>query len=204
MPTVFQRMRKVKALLGIRVGPGSVILPKEIKKVHLQVPWSTANGGMGAKKFWRNCLPRLQFRNPAIPMRVARIRSIEDPALLTITWNKNASSPLSTETDSSSEPTKVESSTPSADEGQTSKGHRTSIISMRDKTDVQILEEMMKLTGGEEVPPTPVELEELRELAEHEDKAQVDRERSKEHRAELKRQQAMLQAARVEAQEQQA
>lgn len=50
MPSISQRMRKVQTkLLEIRIGPGAMILPKEVKRIHMKFPTTILGGHMGPK-----------------------------------------------------------------------------------------------------------------------------------------------------------
>ncbi|ODQ67970.1 mitochondrial MRP49p [Nadsonia fulvescens var. elongata DSM 6958] len=67
-----QITKQISALNRICRGPGAVKLPNDITGLKLQFKYQNSNGHMGAKKFWRETLPQIQFHNPAIPMAVIR------------------------------------------------------------------------------------------------------------------------------------
>jgi len=79
-----------------------------------------------------------------------------------------------------------------------SPSQRVVTINMKHKSEEQILEEVMKITGGKEVQPTQGELDTLRELEEFRERSRKDSERSKAVREKWKREQEMLKQARGE------
>ncbi|KAF2497470.1 hypothetical protein BU16DRAFT_314982 [Lophium mytilinum] len=181
MVSILQRMRKLKTkLLAIRIGPGAVILPKDVKKINLEFAKHIEGGHRGARKFWRDILPRLKYRNPAIPMTVSRHETPTGPSVLTVTFTTPTPAAGSS-TDAT--PVKLEARPPLK-------------IDMRNRVESEILNELVKATGGTEVAPTEVELEEKRELEEEAEKSSRDRERSLVVRRERKREEEMLKAAR--------
>lgn len=46
-------------------------------------------GHMGARKFWRECLPRLKYHNPGVPMTVKQIEEQSTPPYLTVYFDKD-------------------------------------------------------------------------------------------------------------------
>ncbi|KAF2808936.1 uncharacterized protein BDZ99DRAFT_42610 [Mytilinidion resinicola] len=167
-------------LLAIRIGPGAVILPKDVKKINLEFAKHIEGGHRGARKFWRDILPRLKYRNPAIPMTVSRHDTAEGPSVMTVTFTTPTPAAGSS-TDAT--PVELEARPPLK-------------IDMRNRVESEILQELIKATGGTEVAPTEVELEEKRELEEEAEKSARDRERSLAVRRERKREEEMLKAAR--------
>jgi len=174
-------MRKLKVkLLNLKIGPGAVILPKDVRKINLEFARHIEGGHRGARKFWRDFLPRLKYRNPAIPMTVTRHDDANGPSIMTITFT--APQPAaSSVTDATAVPAAAK---PPAK------------IDMKNKVESEILQELMKLAGGTEVAPTEVELEEKRELEEAAERSQRDRERSLAVRRERKKEEEMLRQAR--------
>ncbi|CDR45939.1 CYFA0S20e02080g1_1 [Cyberlindnera fabianii] len=74
-------------------GAGSVTVPAEVKSVELIFKKRTPDGHMGPRRFWRENLPRVQFHNPELPIRVVRIEPEAGeykkvPALLKINFRK--------------------------------------------------------------------------------------------------------------------
>ncbi|OCK85749.1 hypothetical protein K432DRAFT_377395 [Lepidopterella palustris CBS 459.81] len=186
MVSILQRMRKLKSkLLAIRVGPGAVILPKDVKRIHLECAQHINGGHRGAKKFWREMLPRLKFRNPAVSMTVSRNIEQEGDAKLIIYFT---TPPQSTPTPTSS---------PSAESTSQPKPREVK-IDIKHLHESAILAELLKATGGTEVLPTEVELEEIKQLEEEKEKSRRDSERSLEVRRKRKKEEEMMKQARGE------
>jgi len=75
---------------------------------------------------------------------------------------------------------------------------RVVTVDMKHKSEDEILEAMLQVTGGQQIQPTQGELDTLKELEEFRARSQQDSERSKEVRAKWKREQEMLKQARGE------
>jgi large subunit ribosomal protein MRP49 len=71
-------------------------------------------------------------------------------------------------------------------------------VDMKHKSEDEILADMLKITGGQEVEPTQGELDTLKELEEFRERSRKDSEMSNEVRAKWKREQEMLRQARGE------
>ncbi|EPS45041.1 hypothetical protein H072_1066 [Dactylellina haptotyla CBS 200.50] len=85
MPSPTARYRWLRAQLhSIRNGTGAAVLPPNISRLALSFNYKTANGHMGAKKFFRECLPRLKYHNPNVDMPVTRSNATEGPATMTV------------------------------------------------------------------------------------------------------------------------
>lgn len=72
-------------------------------------------------------------------------------------------------------------------------------VAMKHKSEDEILADMLKVTGGQEVQPTQGELDTLKELEDFRERSRRDSVRSKEVRAKWKREQEMLRLAKGEA-----
>ncbi|KAI0484157.1 50S ribosomal protein mrp49 [Xylariaceae sp. FL0804] len=131
MVNVGKRMHILQSVLALRLGPGAAILPSEVTRIHLDFAHKWNDGHLGPRKFWKDCLPRLKYWNPAVPMLVNRTTDQSGPATMSIYFRQaggaSSSSPRSTATtttttssSSSSSPTEAataaegESSPPSA------------------------------------------------------------------------------------------
>ncbi|KAI5287278.1 hypothetical protein KEM54_006110 [Ascosphaera aggregata] len=95
MVGVVQRMRKLKATWSIRNGIGAALLseesaPSPVTRIHLTYAKKMYQGHAGARRFWRECLPRLKFYNPSIPITVEKMDKQELPAWLTIYLDKHS------------------------------------------------------------------------------------------------------------------
>ncbi|KAL5118932.1 hypothetical protein ACEQ8H_003061 [Pleosporales sp. CAS-2024a] len=129
------------------------------------------NGGhRGARKFWRNMLPRLKFRNPAIPMQISRHNDPDGPSLLHIyTRVPDTSAPTPTHT-----------------------------LEMRNLNEEEILEALVKTVGGTAIEPTEEEREQLRDLAARKEVSDKDRAEVREKLVKERREQELLRLARGE------
>jgi len=182
--SVIRRMTKLKAkLLAIRLGPGAAILPPEVAKIHMDFAYKLNDGHMGPRKFWQNCLPRLKYHNPAVPMTINRTTDQEGPALMTVHFT---------------EPTPTSSSTPAPDSRTSDPPVRIETINMKHRHESEILSQLMTLTKAKPVKPTAEELRQIQELEEH--RAQSERDSKRMHEVNEKRKQteAMLAQARGE------
>src|SRR4030095_5123295 len=101
---------------------------------------------MGARRFWRVCLPRLKYYNPAIPMTVQQTDDQSGPALLTI-YFANAGPEDSSFTPGQTMDTLAP--TPTALE-------KTTTIDVRNKLIGQIWARFKELTGAQESPVSEI------------------------------------------------
>ncbi|KND94203.1 hypothetical protein TOPH_01076 [Tolypocladium ophioglossoides CBS 100239] len=157
------------------------------------------NGGhMGARKFWREYLPRLKYHNPSIPMIVNRHGQSQTPPTMTVYLRTN-SQPTSTDSSAAAESHAQPSSSrtnlskaqpPSPDE-------RAVNIDMKDKHSSDILEFFMAETRAKALQPTKEEIAEMQGLEAMKKQAVVDRERVRQLRAEKKEEEDMLRRARA-------
>ncbi|KAI9734705.1 MAG: hypothetical protein M1818_006692 [Claussenomyces sp. TS43310] len=197
MVSVLKRMRALKALLNIKLGPGAAILPPEVTRIHLDFAVKINDGHAGPRKFWRNCLPRLKYHNPAVPMSVTRTTNQEGPALLTIHFTDATSAhtippPVSSTTAARTSvgPVAATTSMPPT--------QRTEVINMKHRTDSEILSQLMALTKARPVDPTPRDLEDIRKLEEFKVKSDADKAVSQKVRDDKAHHAAMLAQARGE------
>ncbi|KAL6808973.1 mitochondrial ribosomal protein L51 [Trichoderma sp. SZMC 28013] len=182
-------------LINIRCGPGAAILPAEVTRIHMDFGLRLKGGHMGARKFWREYLPRLKYHNPSIPMIVNRHDQNQLPPTMTIYLRKPGSSAPA----SSSEPIAQPSSSrtnlskaqpPTADE-------RVVHIDMANKHSSHILEFFMAETRAVPLQPTNEEIAEMQALETLRKNAEVDRERVRLLRLEKKKEEDMLKRARA-------
>ncbi|PKK42147.1 hypothetical protein CI102_13286 [Trichoderma harzianum] len=186
-----------KQLINIRCGPGAAILPAEVTRIHMDFALRLKGGHMGARKFWREYLPRLKYHNPSIPMIVNRHDQNQLPPTMTIYLRKAEAAPASSS--SSSEPIAQPSSSrtnlskaqpPTADE-------RVVHIDMANKHSSHILEFFMAETRAVPLQPTNEEIAEMQALETLRKNAEVDRERVRLLRLEKKKEEDMLKRARA-------
>ena len=156
-------------LLNLRLGSGAIVLPNDVRQVHLQFAPKINNGHAGARKFWRNALPRLKYHNPAIPMTVTRLKDQRSPATLTLSFGKpTALSVLARNLNSllSISPASTVQDQPDID--------RKEIIDVTNLHDSEILIRLTKLTNATLVLPTIEEEEQLQKLEEEKAKHRQD------------------------------
>lgn len=187
-----------KKLINIRCGPGAAILPAEVTRIHMDFALRLKGGHMGARKFWREYLPRLKYHNPSIPMIVNRHDQNQLPPTMTI-YLRKAGSSAADPASSSSEPIAQPSSSrtnlskaqpPTADE-------RVVHIDMANKHSSHILEFFMAETRAVPLQPTNEEIAEMQALETLRKNAEVDRERVRLLRLEKKKEEDMLKRARA-------
>ncbi|KAH7040090.1 CI-B8 domain-containing protein [Microdochium trichocladiopsis] len=182
------------------------------------------DGHFGPRKFWVNCLPRLKFWNPAVPMIVNRSAKQDGPATMSIyfrqptaTAEENNSSSSSTATSSSgttATPKKTIltglSTLPLAQQPRSSvtgefpapapsEGEHVVTIDMKNVHSDRILEEFLAKTGARLVRPTADEEVEMRQVQERVERGNADRIIVKAFEDEKRKKQAMLEKIKKEA-----
>ncbi|KAL7783041.1 mitochondrial ribosomal protein L51 [Trichoderma afarasin] len=199
MRSLGERLNLLRKLINIRCGPGAAILPAEVTRIHMDFALRLKGGHMGARKFWREYLPRLKYHNPSIPMIVNRHDQNQLPPIMTIYLRKAGSSADPASSSSSSEPIAQPSSSrtnlskaqpPTADE-------RVVHIDMANKHSSHILEFFMAETRAVPLQPTNEEIAEMQALQTLRKNAEVDRERVRLLRLEKKKEEDMLKRARA-------
>ncbi|TKA32952.1 hypothetical protein B0A50_01178 [Salinomyces thailandicus] len=196
MVSLPQRMRKLQTrLLAIRLGSGALVLPKDVKRIHMRFARHIDGGHMGPRKFWRHELVRLKYHNPAVPMTIDRTAESTDAAIMSIHFAPSESSPQTSDSATSS-PAPVQSTTGSTTPSAHAPTERVQTIDMKHRTDSEILQEVIRLTKAFPVEPTPEEQEEMRLLEEQRVRSTRDSKLSQEVRARQKREQELLEQAR--------
>ncbi|KAG0673474.1 hypothetical protein C6P41_002732 [Kluyveromyces marxianus] len=87
------RIVKQKAFLNkisaTTVKPQVVLDPSKYSALNMKFQQQNFNGHMGARKFWHEFLPTLQFYNPTLPINVTRIKNedkkVDIPCVLQVT-----------------------------------------------------------------------------------------------------------------------
>lgn len=166
------------------------MLSNDVKRIRLEFALKLDDGHFGARKVWRNCLPRLKYHNPAISMTVHRTPDQKGPATLTVFFappprsSTAPASPASSSTDPSTAPS------------ESTRAERIETIDMKNKHESEILSRLLELTRGMPYEATPDELAELRDANEEEKRSERDRE-AQARLNEVKRQEkALLEMAR--------
>ncbi|KAF7676237.1 hypothetical protein GT037_005742 [Alternaria burnsii] len=152
------------------------------------------------KKFWRNMLPRMKYRNPSIPIEIARHNDPDGPSLLHVYTSKtqpatgSTNSPTAQQSDSS-----PPSGTPNPRNTlvpDTSKPTYT--IDIRDQSESEILEALVQKTGAQQLEPTEQELAEMKEIEEFKERSEADRVQVRERLLKERREAELLKLARGE------
>ncbi|KAL9636298.1 MAG: hypothetical protein Q9204_002320, partial [Flavoplaca sp. TL-2023a] len=182
----------VAQLYSVRLGIGAAVLPRNVKRIHLDFAFKLNDGHFGARKVWRNYLPRLKYHNPAVSMSVNRTQNQTGPATLTVFFaapshsasNASATAPL---------PSVITQDTHTP--GHTS-FERTVTIEMKHRHESEILSELLSLTKASPVEPLPEDKAELEKLAEEERQAGLDRARNAAYTEQKRQDKALLDQAR--------
>ncbi|KAI2473386.1 CI-B8 domain-containing protein [Annulohypoxylon bovei var. microspora] len=200
-----KRMHILQEMLAIRHGPGAAILPPEITRIHLDFARKWNNGHMGPRKFWKDCLPRLKYWNPAVPMLVNRTDDQMAPAKMSIYFRQAAldsNTPSALVSKLSSLPLAQQPRSSITDEfpaPEPEEGERVVTIEMKEVRSDVILDEFMAKTGATKVEPTPDELAEMQQVEQLQAKSVADRIIMKRFTDDKKREERMLAMARQEA-----
>ncbi|KAI1439001.1 CI-B8 domain-containing protein [Xylaria sp. CBS 124048] len=201
-----KRMHLLQArLLAQRHGPGAAILPPEITRIHMDFAIKWNKGHFGPRHFWKDCLPRLKYWNPAIPMLVNRFPDQDGPAMMSIYFRQatSASGALSTAevvrnmlplAQQPASSIKNEHPAPPPEEGE-----RVVTIDMKNMTSEVILTEFLAKTGAVVVGPTPNEQVEFRQIDERAERGAIDRAIVKKYIDDKRREERLLMIARQEA-----
>ncbi|KAJ5482919.1 hypothetical protein N7539_006365 [Penicillium diatomitis] len=199
MVNLFKRMRKLKTILDIRTGLGAAIFPnptsatKEfppVTRLHLTYARKIYNGHQGARHFWRNCLPRLKYHNPAVRMTVQQTEDQSLTPSLTIYFAERLSSTAPAIIGSK----KISDKHAPAPESS----EKIAVVDLKDLTYKEIWSRVQAATGAEEVRTSAEDEAERKRLDAITAKAGKDRERIQAIRQAKKDQERMLAEARGE------
>lgn len=159
--------------------------------MHLTYGKSIGKGHIGAHKFWRQCLARLKYHNPAIQMSVKPYEGTEEklaPAL-TIFF-------------SGTQPKKAQAYHDAAlkDEfaPKPTEAEKAVVLNLKDYNFEEIWQQVKELTGAVEVAATPEDREQIEKFRQMVVKSESDRARVAGIRQAKKDQERMLQEARGE------
>ena len=145
-------------------------------------------------------LPRIKYRNPSVPIEIARHNDADGPSLLHIYTAKTQPTAGSTNAPTTQQSdTAPPSGTPNARNTlvpDTSKPTYT--IKIRDQTQSEILEALVKETGAQELQPTEQELAEMQEIKEFKERSEADRIQVRERLLKERREAELLKLARGE------
>ena len=124
------------------------------------------------RKFWREVLPKIKYRNPSVPIQVSRHMDADGPSVLHIYTADPASS------------------------AQPHTQAPTHSLNMRDLGESEILDALVAQTGAEQIKPTVQELQEMEELREFKERSEKDRLEVREKLLKERREALMLKLAR--------
>ncbi|KAL9031520.1 MAG: hypothetical protein Q9196_000458 [Gyalolechia fulgens] len=172
-----------EANIAMRLGAGAAVLPRAVKRIHLDFALKFNDGHFGARKVWRNHLPRLKYHNPAVSMTVNRSQDQAGPATLTIFY----ASPLDPATATNPQDAPTSKHIPF---------ERTETINMKHRHESDILSELIGLTKATPVVATPKEAVELQKLADEEKRGALDRARNAAYTEQKRQEKALLDQAR--------
>ncbi|MCJ1320820.1 hypothetical protein MMC15_006161 [Xylographa vitiligo] len=177
MVNLAKRMRHLKTrLFSIRLGPGAAILPKDVKRIHLDFATKFNDGHLGPRRFFQHCLPRLKYHNPGVSMTVNRTTNQAGPATMTVFFGTSPTS---------------------AAPASTSVNERVQVIDMKHRKEPEILQRLLELTKAVPVRATEEEELEVRAMEEEAARSEVDKERNRQFLEEKRRQAALLAQAKA-------
>lgn len=141
----------------------------------------------------------MKYHNPAVPMTVDTLKeqTPDTEALMSIHFTTQNPDHLTSDSATAS-PAPTESTTTSSTPGEHDPVDRVETIDMKHKTESQILEEVLRLTGAYTIEATEQEKEELRELEVQRVESERDAAAARERRAAAKREKELLEQARGE------
>lgn len=125
------------------------------------------------RRFWREMLPRIKYRNPSVPISISRHNEATGPSLLHI---------YTRSLDSTSE------------SGQEEKPSHS--LEMRNLEESEILDALIAQTGALVIAPTPQELQEMQELKEFHEQSEKERVIVREHLLNERREAQLLKLAK--------
>ncbi|CAI7586076.1 hypothetical protein PCG10_007706 [Penicillium crustosum] len=197
MVNLFKRLRKLQTMLQTKIGTGAAIFPnlasasKEfpaVTRLHLTYARKIDQGHAGARHFWRNCLPRLKYHNPGVPMSVTQTSNQQGPAALTIYFAERVGSAA---TALANEKKVIDELAPAPEANE-----QSAVLDIKNRTYQQIWDRVQAMTNAKVVPATSEDIALSQKLAEIKKKSGPDRERVRAIRQAKKDQERMLAEAR--------
>ncbi|KAJ5522328.1 hypothetical protein N7527_006443 [Penicillium freii] len=197
MVNLFKRLRKLQTMLQTKIGTGAAILPnlasasKEfpaVTRLHLTYARKIDQGHAGARHFWRNCLPRLKYHNPGVPMTVTQTSNQQGPAALTIYFAERAGSAA---TALANEKKVIDELAPAPEANE-----QSAVLDIKNRTYEQIWDRVQAMTNAKVVPANSEDIALSEELAEIKKRSGPDRQRVQAIRQAKKDQERMLAEAR--------
>ncbi|CAI7630048.1 unnamed protein product [Penicillium discolor] len=197
MVNLFKRLRKLQTMLQAKIGTGAAIFPnlasasKEfpaVTRLHLTYARKIDQGHAGARHFWRNCLPRLKYHNPGVPMSVTQTSNQQGPAALTIYFAERVGSAA---TALANEKKVIDELAPAPEANE-----QSAVLDIKNRTYQQIWDRVQAMTNAKVVPANSEDIALSQKLAEIKKKSGPDRERVQAIRQAKKDQERMLAEAR--------
>jgi len=148
------------------------------------------------RKFWREMLPRIKYRNPSIPISISRHTDPDGPSLLNIytkaiTPQQSPTAPASDTAPHSATPNPQTTLVPDT-------STPTHTFNIKDQQESEILDALVKALGVTPIEPTEQEKMEMRELEERMERSEKDRVEVREKLLKERREQELLKMARGE------
>lgn len=184
-------------MLQAKIGTGAAIFPslasasKEfpaVTRLHLTYARKIDQGHAGARHFWRNCLPRLKYHNPGVPMSVTQTSNQQGPAALTIYFAERVGSAA---TALANEKKVIDELAPAPEANE-----QSAVLDIKNRTYQQIWDRVQAMTNAKVVPANSEDIALSQKLAEIKKKSGPDRERVQAIRQAKKDQERMLAEAR--------
>lgn len=167
------------------------MLPRDVKRIHLDFAIKFDNGHFGARKFWRNYLPRLKYHNPAVSMTVNRTKDQDGPAILTVFF-----APPSRLASTTSSPAPLSTATFDTAPCEHAPFDRVKTIDMKQIRDSEIMSLLMTLTKATQVMATAEDKAELEEMREDNEIRRQDALIGAKYREKVREEKALLEQAR--------
>jgi large subunit ribosomal protein MRP49 len=145
-------------------------------------------------------LPRIKYRNPALPIEISRYKENGSPILEIYTHLKpSTTSPEAPSNAPSNAPSTSPNSPPTEDApAPHTSAKPTYTIDLRIVQESEILAQLIARTGATVLKATPEEIEELAEIEEFKERSEKDRVEVREKLAAKRREEEMLKLARGE------
>lgn len=184
-------------MLQAKIGTGAAIFPslasasKEfpaVTRLHLTYARKIDQGHAGARHFWRNCLPRLKYHNPGVPMSVTQTSNQQGPAALTIYFAERVGSAA---TALANEKKVIDELAPAPEANE-----QSAVLDIKNRTYQQIWDRVQAMTNAKVVPANSEDIALSQKLAEIKKRSGPDRLRVQAIRQAKKDQERMLAEAR--------
>jgi large subunit ribosomal protein MRP49 len=142
-------------------------------------------------------LPRIKYRNPALPIEISRHKENLGPSILEIYTNLKPST-ASPETPSNTPSTSTNSAPTEDAPASNTSAKPTYTIDLRMVQESEILAQLIARTGATVLKATPEEKAELAEIEEFKERSEKDRVEVRDKLAAKRREEEMLKLARGE------